>query len=124
MLVEIKARMPHGKWLPWLEAEGVQPRTAQRLLTIASEKYDKLSHLGTADSALKAISDGTNRHAVETGNDAAYVLRARRSDSESRAGSLPVRTGDFGHQRSPRHLFSGRRFPGFGAGLFNVASAT
>ena len=57
MLVEIKARLPHGEWLPWLEAEGIQDRTARRMMQIASLKSDKLSDLFTFDAALKSISD-------------------------------------------------------------------
>ena len=41
--------MPHGSFLPWIEAEfGMNPRTAQRFMGVAETfkgKYDTVSHL-------------------------------------------------------------------------------
>jgi hypothetical protein len=60
LLVEAKAAVPHGGWLPWLEETGLTPRTAQRYMKLASlpeDKYDTVSHLGLK-GALDAIAEG------------------------------------------------------------------
>lgn len=35
IIVEAKAELPHGSWLPFLELAGINERTAQRLMTVA-----------------------------------------------------------------------------------------
>lgn len=32
MLIEAKTELPHGKWYPWLQEHGINPRTAQVLI--------------------------------------------------------------------------------------------
>jgi hypothetical protein len=47
-LLEVKARLPHGAFLPWLEAANWESRTANRLMTVAKElgpKSDTLTHI-------------------------------------------------------------------------------
>tara|TARA_R100000935_G_C2841561_1_gene171393 strand:- start:240 stop:1028 length:789 start_codon:yes stop_codon:yes gene_type:complete len=47
-LIEVKARLPHGAFRPWLEAANWESRTANRLMTVAKElgtKSDTLSHI-------------------------------------------------------------------------------
>ena len=48
-LLDTKERLPHGSFLPWIEAEfGMHLRTAQRFMGVAETfkgKYDTVSHL-------------------------------------------------------------------------------
>ncbi len=59
LLVEAKAGAEHGEWTPFLEATGINPRTAQRYMELANNqhilKYDTMSHL-TISEAIKEIS--------------------------------------------------------------------
>jgi Protein of unknown function (DUF3102) len=58
LLIEAKATVPHGGWIPWLKEIGLSPRTAQRYMRLAelpADKYDTVSHLGVK-GALEAIS--------------------------------------------------------------------
>jgi hypothetical protein len=57
-LTEVKDRLPHGSWLPWLEHEfGWNERTAQRLIGVyRSFKSDNLSDLDIDVSALYLIA--------------------------------------------------------------------
>jgi hypothetical protein len=60
-LIEAKAMLGHGKWLPWLVETGITARTAQRYMRLAripADKYDSLSHLGIG-GALDAIAAST-----------------------------------------------------------------
>lgn len=57
-LIEAKALLPEGEWLPWLaEQVDFSPRTAQRFMRLASEWSDAtaLSHLG-ATKALQLLA--------------------------------------------------------------------
>jgi Protein of unknown function (DUF3102) len=70
LLTEVKARLPHGQWLPWLEANTiVSARQSQRYMRLTSAtlagKYDSTSHL-TIEGALQAIADQRepNRHPI------------------------------------------------------------
>jgi hypothetical protein len=55
-LIEAKAILPHGKWLPWLKNEfDWSERTAQRYMLVAElAKTDKLSDL--SDEPLSALA--------------------------------------------------------------------
>jgi hypothetical protein len=49
LLLEAKAEVKHGEWLPWLATTGISARTAQRYMQLASlpaEKSDTVAHLG------------------------------------------------------------------------------
>jgi hypothetical protein len=61
LLLEAKAKVAHGKWLPWLESEcGINERTAQRHMRVARHrleietKSDTVTDL-TLTSALQVI---------------------------------------------------------------------
>ena len=57
-LIDVKECTPHGEFLPWLEDEAINPRTAQRAMRIA--KYDTVSFLqdaGSVSIALAAIAE-------------------------------------------------------------------
>ena len=74
-LIEVKAAIGHGNFLPWLEAEfGWSDRTAARLIRVA-EKFDKLSNLDSVSPS------------------ALYILAAPSTPDDVRAGELhrPVR---------------------------------
>jgi hypothetical protein len=48
-LIEAKALLQHGAWLPWLRETGVAPRTAQdymRLARLPADNYATVAHLG------------------------------------------------------------------------------
>jgi hypothetical protein len=57
-LTEVKERLPHGEWLPWLEKEvGCSDRTAERFMAIHQNlKFDTLSNLEIDPSALHMIA--------------------------------------------------------------------
>lgn len=60
LLLEAKAALPHGGWLPWLETNtSVSARQSQRYMRHATSvlegKYDATSHL-TIEGALAAIA--------------------------------------------------------------------
>jgi hypothetical protein len=58
LLIEAKAALPHGKWLPWLREIDISPRTAQRYMQLAqvpADKYDTVAHFGIK-RALVAIA--------------------------------------------------------------------
>lgn len=59
MLIEAKAAVKHGGWLPWLTETGLGVRTAQRYMRIARHgiKSDTVTHLGI-NSVLKEIANG------------------------------------------------------------------
>jgi hypothetical protein len=59
LLIEAKAALPHGQWLPWLRDIGLSPRTAQRYMQLAlvpADKYVTVAHLGIK-RALEAIAE-------------------------------------------------------------------
>ena len=69
LLTEAKSQLPHGEWLPWLEANTeVSPRQSQRYMRVAKNwsaiegKNDAASHL-TIDGALKLLTDGSDHDA-------------------------------------------------------------
>jgi hypothetical protein len=55
LLLEVKAALPHGRWLPWLASEfNWSDRQARRLMSIAEAfggKSDAVSELGTRELA-------------------------------------------------------------------------
>lgn len=57
-LIEAKALVAHGEWLPFLQAAGVHERTAQRLMTLAESRLqsDFVSYLGGPTAALRFLS--------------------------------------------------------------------
>ena len=67
ILTEIKSLLHHGAWLPWLEKQGVEPRTAQRFLGLhnAYPEIRQLVVFENVDSALKALAPA---HGARTGN--------------------------------------------------------
>jgi|HubBroStandDraft_6_1064221.scaffolds.fasta_scaffold03971_13 hypothetical protein len=59
LLIEAKAALPHGQWLPWLRDIGLSPRTAQRYMQLAlvpADKYVTVADLGIK-RALEAIAE-------------------------------------------------------------------
>ena len=73
MLVEIKARMPHGEWLPWLEAEGVLPATAGRMMKLSRVEIDQIDQFGSVDSALKSIQSDAPHVSHNSGENEWYT---------------------------------------------------
>jgi hypothetical protein len=62
ILIEAKAQLKHGQWLPWLKTSGVSERTAQRYIRLArcradiEAKSDTVSDLGvTGALAMLAV---------------------------------------------------------------------
>ena len=55
-LCEIKASLPHGRWLPWIKSEGVADRTADRLMQLARFEIRQVGEFGSVDAVLKALS--------------------------------------------------------------------
>jgi hypothetical protein len=57
-LIEAKALVKHGEWLPFLKEAGVQERTAQRYMTLARSglKSDTVTDLGGIKAALHYLS--------------------------------------------------------------------
>lgn len=95
ILIEAKAQVKHGQWLPWLELCGVSERSAQRYIrlakhrTIIEEKSDTVSDLGisdalmllavprdTGDPVADQLADVAN-HAIERGFDFLRLYEAK-----------------------------------------------
>jgi hypothetical protein len=68
LLIEAKAEVPHGQWLPWLKQIDVPIRTAQRYMQLSRVECDTVSHLGIK-AALAEIS-----HRRSTLLDALHAL--------------------------------------------------
>jgi hypothetical protein len=72
LLIEAKALLPHGEWLPWLEANTeVVPRQSQKYMRLAANweqiESEPGSHLSIND-ALAAISDRKEWIAASSGD--------------------------------------------------------
>ena len=83
-LIEAKALLGHGQWLPWLAEIGISPRTAQhymRLARLSADKYATVSHLGLR-KALDAIAA-----------EAAYI--DPQPDEEEKELPPPLAEGEF-----------------------------
>jgi hypothetical protein len=83
LLIEAKAAVGHGDWLPWLAANTeISPRQCQRYMQLAERwgevKYDAKTHLTLTD-AIKAIKTPRQRRAEETKAE----LEARRAAGET-----------------------------------------
>lgn len=67
LLLQAKALLPHGQWLPWLEENcQVSPRQAQRYMQVADRweaiaKNDAASYL-TIDEAIRASESRSDKH--------------------------------------------------------------
>lgn len=54
LLNQVKADLPHGKFLPWLEENGIARRTAQRFMKL--NESVEIRQLGTFESVSAALS--------------------------------------------------------------------
>jgi hypothetical protein len=77
-LIEAKAQLKHGQWLPWLQERcGLNERTARRYMRVAKNK-DKLGENGhVSDLSLRGAIDALTVHLPpeEPVDDAAAVLK-------------------------------------------------
>jgi DUF3102 family protein len=84
LLIEAKAQLDHGQWLPWLKSCGISERTGQRYIRLARNrdtieaKYDKLSDLSVSAAlgllAVQRCSNDAARWASFVGNAADSAL--------------------------------------------------
>jgi hypothetical protein len=82
LLIEAKAEVVHGQWLPWLKSVGISTRTAQQYMQLArvpADKYETVSHLGIK-AALAEIGHRRSKlmdllHALEDKLDEYTALR-------------------------------------------------
>ena len=82
-LAAVKAAIPHGGWLPALEAAGINPRTAQRAILIHSNQgqirhSDVVFDTLTQRAALGADRGDTRSHGRGCGREARIGARLRR----------------------------------------------
>jgi hypothetical protein len=62
LLLQVKSRLPHGSWLPWLQANcQVTPRQSQRYIRI-NERWDELMSQGGQELGLKGALKLLARH--------------------------------------------------------------
>jgi DUF3102 family protein len=62
LLLQVKSRLPHGSWLPWLQTNcQVTPRQAQRYIRV-SERWDELMSQGGQGLGLKGALKLLARH--------------------------------------------------------------
>ena len=54
-LTAIKARLPHGRWLPWLKAEGVSSSSAHRLMQLTKIQISQIGKFQSVDEALRSL---------------------------------------------------------------------
>ena len=55
ILVQIKARLEHGEWLPWLEKEGVTKDTSARLIRLSTLDISQLAKFDSVRAALASM---------------------------------------------------------------------
>jgi len=77
LLAEAKATVKHGQWLPWLGAQGVKPRQAQRMMQLAASGL-------TAEEIARA---GGIRAALERGDAQRKALAHWAKANETKAHS-------------------------------------
>ena len=54
-LINIKQRLPHGRWMEWLKEEGVHRDMARRLMVVAKIEITQLAQFDTVSDALKSL---------------------------------------------------------------------
>ena len=54
-LTAVKTELGHGSWLPWLNENGIEPRTAQRFMKLAAVEMRRIVAFDSMDAALKAL---------------------------------------------------------------------
>ena len=104
-LAQIKERVPHGQWMPWLEVEGVGKDTARRLLLMAELEIAQIAQFDTMTAALSSIKEqrglplGENdtrqgeivdAESPEPRVDERETLRMRAEEAERRANQAEV----------------------------------
>jgi hypothetical protein len=98
ILIEAKAQLKHGQWLPWLKMSGVSERTAQRYVRLArcradiEAKSDTMSDLGVSgalamlavrrdvDDPVARLSVGLADHTADSSFDFYADITARESE--------------------------------------------
>lgn len=90
VLVEIKAEMKHGEWLPWLESEGVEQRTASRLMKLASVEIGQIVRFDTVQAALEYHRANEKRDA-RAKREAGATARAMERNSRDPSDLLDIR---------------------------------
>ena len=93
-LSDIKDCVPHGEFVPWMEDEGIHPRTAQRAMRIV--KNDMLSFLleaGSVHIALAAIGerDKPQPHEPDTQEEPITPIDHDEPEIESQSVVGPVK---------------------------------
>ena len=89
LLLQAKASLPHGEFLPWVEDIGLARRTAQRCMQLRKRVHEKcqLAHFKSVDAALKALPAARGNDQVESGPQAAGGDAG--TDEEALAGEAP-----------------------------------
>ena len=64
-LTEIKARLAHGQWQPWLEGEKIRPRTARQLMQLARVENGEICRFETVDAALRSLPKSEPKPATD-----------------------------------------------------------
>lgn len=84
MLVEAKALVKHGQWLPFLKEAGIPERTAQRYMTLADARLnsDTVSLLGGVVPALRFVRLRTLATGQFDRAEAAAIRQAQGGDVE------------------------------------------
>ena len=54
-LTAVKTELGHGSWLPWLNENGIEPRTAQRFMKLAAVEIRQVIAFDSMDATLKAL---------------------------------------------------------------------
>jgi hypothetical protein len=82
LLLQVKAKLPHGQWLPWLREHcEVSPRAAQGYIRLARiPNAQRVSHLSLR-GALKAL--GTSKYPLDVGGSPMVRLADDLSEMEA-----------------------------------------
>ena len=80
----IKSELDHGDWFPWLEENGVEPRTAQRLIQLATYEIRELVAFDSIDAALKAISKPRKEKSENGVIDPEVIVEEKLTSAEKR----------------------------------------
>ena len=79
-LVEVKASLPHGEWLPWLDRQGVSKGAADRFMKLAQEL--QIPQLGEFASITDAVESAQKAKKAREAAEAEAERERRKTEAE------------------------------------------
>ena len=90
LLTEIKAKLKHGEWLPWLDAEGVSHRQASKLMKLATLEIGTLCQFDNVEAAIE-FERKMRLKADRAERDAKNLAAAEEREGRDRGTMLDIR---------------------------------